>query len=67
MTKVRRWEDLAATKEKFLQRISEIVECGIGGFSVGPEREQTIICDPKLQDDMLRGQICCGDKGSLSQ
>ena len=43
---VRRFEDLPATAQRFLRRVEELVGCRIGGFSVGPEREQTIImCD----------------------
>ena len=43
---VRRFEDLPQTAQRFLRRVEELVGCRIGGFSVGPEREQTIImCD----------------------
>lgn len=43
---VRRFEDLPPTAQRFLRRVEELVGCRIGGFSVGPEREQTIImCD----------------------
>ncbi len=43
---VRKFEDLPAAAQSFLKRVEQLVGCRIGGFSVGPEREQTIImCD----------------------
>lgn len=46
--KVRRFEDLPLTAQKFIRRIEVLTECSIGGFSVGPGREQTIVLDERL-------------------
>ncbi len=36
-------DDLPEAAQNYLRKIEEIVGCSIGGFSVGPERSQTII------------------------
>lgn len=46
---VRHRGDLPAAAQRLLDRIEELTGCTIGGFSVGPEREQTIITDVTLQ------------------
>jgi adenylosuccinate synthase len=47
---VRSFEDLPPNAQRFLRALEERVKCRIGGFSVGPEREQTIImCDELKQ------------------
>lgn len=46
ITGVRKYEDLPEAAKNLIKRISELVDAEIGGFSVGPERSQTIIvCD----------------------
>ena len=45
----RSFEVLPQAAQRFLRRIENLVECKIGGFSIGPEREQTIILDERLR------------------
>lgn len=53
---VRSWDGLPVAAQKFLARISELTGCPIGGFSVGPDREQTIVMDAALREFTLVGQ-----------
>lgn len=43
ITGVKSFEDLPVQAQNLINRISEISNCEIGGFSVGPDRSQTII------------------------
>ena len=43
ITKVTSFEELPMNCQNYLKRISELVHCPIVMFSVGPDREQTII------------------------
>ncbi len=46
ITEVRDFSDLPDAAKHLIQRVKELVKCDVGGFSVGPDREQTIItCD----------------------
>ena len=38
-----RWEDLPASAQKYLQRLSEVAGCPIALVSTGPDRSQTIL------------------------
>ncbi len=49
ITAVRTLEELPSAARAFLDRVSEVVGCEIGGFSVGPDREQTILLDAGLR------------------
>jgi adenylosuccinate synthase len=49
ITGVRTLEELPSAARKFLDRIAEVVGCEIGGFSVGPDREQTILLDEGIR------------------
>lgn len=40
---VTRWEDLPATAQQYLQRLSEVAGCPIALVSTGPDRNQTIL------------------------
>ena len=51
-------EDLGAARsvsqlpknaQNYLRRVEELVDCPIGGFSIGPEREQTIINNEQVR------------------
>ena len=42
-THVTSFEELPINCQNYLKRISELVHCPIAMFSVGPDREQTII------------------------
>lgn len=42
---VRRFEDLPVTAQKFLRRVESLAGVPLAGFSVGPDREQTIVMD----------------------
>ncbi len=46
---VRSFAELPQTAKRFIKRIEELVGCQIGGFSVGPDRQQTIITDDRLR------------------
>ncbi|MBL7662128.1 adenylosuccinate synthase [bacterium] len=48
LTGVRKFEDLPANAQKLVRRIEELSQTKVGGFSVGPDREQTIILDSSL-------------------
>ena len=43
ITGVRKLEDLPEQARNFIKRIEALVDCSIGGFSVGPDRAQTVI------------------------
>lgn len=43
-TQVRKYEDLPLNARRYLERLSEVAEIKIGIVSVGPQREQTIVC-----------------------
>lgn len=46
---VRSFDELPPTAQALLQRIEALTGCRIGGFSVGPDREQTIITDNRVR------------------
>ncbi len=46
---VRSFAELPKQAQALVNRIEQLVGCKIGGFSVGPEREQTIIIDKRLE------------------
>lgn len=48
VTSVRSFEKLPQAAQKFLSRISELTDCEISGFSIGPERSQTIVTSKQL-------------------
>ncbi|WP_279401756.1 adenylosuccinate synthetase [Piscibacillus salipiscarius] len=43
MTHVRRFDELPENAQKYLRRIEELIGVQISIFSVGPDREQTIV------------------------
>ena len=43
ITKARSLEDLPAETRSFIARVEELTGCAVDGFSVGPDRAQTII------------------------
>ena len=43
ITKVTSFEELPENCQKYLRRIEELINCPIAIFSVGPDREQTIV------------------------
>lgn len=43
ITGVRSFKDLPQTAQNYLSELEKIIDCPIAGFSVGPDREQTII------------------------
>ena len=45
---VRRMEDFPPAARAYLDRLSEVLERPVGVASVGPGREQTIVCDERL-------------------
>ncbi len=49
ITGVRAFNDLPETAKQFLSRVSELTGAEVCGFSIGPERDQTIVTSPKLQ------------------
>lgn len=49
ITGVRRLEDLPAAARTLLDRIEALTGCSIGGFSVGPDRAQTVIMSEHLK------------------
>jgi adenylosuccinate synthase len=49
ITGVRRFEELPKTAQQYIQRVETLVGCPVAGFSVGPDREQTIIRDAELR------------------
>jgi adenylosuccinate synthase len=48
ITGVRSFDDLPVNAQKFLSRLEELTQCWIAGFSVGPDRVQTIMTDDIL-------------------
>lgn len=48
ITGVKNFADLPPAAQKFVKRIEEVIRCPIGGFSVGPDRTQTIITGSDL-------------------
>jgi adenylosuccinate synthase len=48
ITSVRCFEDLPRTAQEYLRRVETLVGRGIGGISVGPDREQTVILDERI-------------------
>lgn len=46
---IRKFSDLPVNAQKLINRLSEITETEVGGFSIGPEREQTIITGAGLK------------------
>ena len=49
LTKVRSWEQLPESAQQFITTIEKLVGCRVGGFSVGPDREQTILMDERVR------------------
>jgi adenylosuccinate synthase len=49
ITGVRKFEDLPVNAQKLINRLSEVTEVEVGGFSVGPDRVQTIITGDSLK------------------
>lgn len=49
ITGVRSYEELPETTKAFMSRINELTEVEIGGFSVGPDRSQTIVVSETLR------------------
>ena len=45
ITGVRSFEQLPKNAQVLLSRIQEVAECKVAGFSVGPDREQTVMTD----------------------
>ncbi len=43
LTKVRSFAELPAAAQNIIKRIEALVGCSIAGFSIGPERDQTIV------------------------
>jgi adenylosuccinate synthase len=50
---VRSYDELPQAAKNFISRIEELTNCSVGGFSIGPEREQTIIRDSFLREYSL--------------
>jgi len=48
ITNIRSYGELPSNTRAFMQRISSLIGVEIGGFSVGPERNQTFITSEKL-------------------
>lgn len=46
---IRRLSDLPNNAKSFIQRIEEVVSCQVGGISVGPDREQTIVVSEDIR------------------
>jgi adenylosuccinate synthase len=44
ITGVRRWEDLPAEAQQYIRRVAEIGGAPVSLVSVGPERDQIIVC-----------------------
>ena len=45
ITQVTSFEELPVNCQKYIQRISELIHCPVKMFSVGPDREQTIVLE----------------------
>jgi len=50
VTGVRELEALPVEARNFISRIEELVGCKVGGFSVGPDREQTVISSKEVRN-----------------
>ena len=48
ITGVKSYDDLPLNVKNFLERLTTLLEIPVCGFSVGPERNQTIITDRSL-------------------
>ncbi len=46
---VRLFDDLPENAKLLVRRIEALTRCTVGGFSVGPDREQTIVTNIDLQ------------------
>ena len=42
--------DLPAAARNYIQRVAALIDCPISGFSVGPDRDQTIICSEQVRN-----------------
>lgn len=49
ITKVRTFNDLPQTTKNYLYRLAALTDCPIKGFSVGPERSQTVLLEKPLE------------------
>ena len=49
ITNVRSFEELPVAAQNVMKRIEELSGCKVGGFSVGPERSQTIIMSEEVR------------------
>ena len=49
ITAVKDFSHLPGAAQNLLRRIEEIAACKVSGFSVGPDREQTIVTDEKVR------------------
>ncbi|MCB0346539.1 MAG: adenylosuccinate synthase [Bdellovibrionales bacterium] len=54
ITGVRTFEELPKTAQDFIKSVEELVGCRVGGFSIGPDREQTIILDENVKQFAVR-------------
>lgn len=50
LTAVQSFEQLPLQAKNLLKRIEEVVACRVGGFSVGPDRAQTVLMCEQLRD-----------------
>ncbi len=48
ITKIRQYEDLPANAKKYLERLAEVTDVKLGFVSVGPNRDQTIVCAKEI-------------------
>lgn len=49
LSKVRSFSDLPVAAQNLIRRIESLVGCEVGGFSVGPDRKQTIIMNEQVR------------------
>ena len=49
ITEVRSLDELPETARQYIAKLEELMGCPVGGFSVGPGREQTIILDKEIR------------------
>ncbi len=49
ITGIRSFAELPLPAQQLLERIEELTACRLGGFSVGPDRQQTIIMDESVK------------------
>lgn len=47
-TSIRKYEDLPAQARKYLERLAQVTDVKIGFVSVGPNRDQTIVCADEI-------------------